>query len=81
VATSTLVVAAGFAPARRWVQAIVDRRFDRARYDAAREIAGFTVRVRDEVDVEQLTSTMSATLMRTMQPATASIWLRSRNRP
>jgi hypothetical protein len=81
LATSTLVVAAAFAPARRRVQAIVDRRFDRARYDAAREIAGFTVRVRDEVDVEQLTSTLSATLMRTMQPATASIWLRSRNRP
>jgi hypothetical protein len=77
VAASTLVVFALFAPVRRRIQAIVDRRFYRSRYDAAREIESFAARVRDEVEVDRLAGAISTTLERTMQPASASIWLRS----
>jgi hypothetical protein len=77
VAASTLVVFALFQPVRRWIQGTVDRRFYRSRYDAQREIEGFAARVRDEVEVDRLAGAISATLERTMQPASASIWLRS----
>jgi hypothetical protein len=76
VAASTLVVFALFAPVRRRIQAIVDRRFYRSRYDAAREIESFAARVRDEVEVDRLAGAISTTLERTMQPASATIWLR-----
>jgi hypothetical protein len=77
VAASTLVVFALFQPVRRRIQGTVDRRFYRSRYDAAREIEGFAARVRDEVEVDRLAGAISTTLERTMQPASASIWLRS----
>lgn len=76
VAGSTLLVAALFAPARRRVQSIVDRHFYRRRYDAAREIAGFGVRLRDEVEPQRLASAIASTLDRTVEPSFASIWLR-----
>ncbi|HEY8870123.1 MAG TPA: hypothetical protein VIM30_12150 [Candidatus Limnocylindrales bacterium] len=81
VAASTLVVFALFAPVRRRIQVAVDRRFYRSRYHAAREIESFAARVRDEVEVDRLAVALSTTLKRTMQPVSASIWLRSRNRP
>jgi hypothetical protein len=81
VAASTLVVFALFAPVRRRIQAVVDRRFYRSRYDAVREIESFAARVRDEVEVDRLAVALATTLERTMQPASASIWLRSRNGP
>jgi hypothetical protein len=75
VAASTLVVAALFQPLVGRVREVVDQRFNRARYDAAREIEGFAARVRDEVEVERLTVALATTLERTMQPASTSIWL------
>ncbi|HEY8868876.1 MAG TPA: hypothetical protein VIM30_05755 [Candidatus Limnocylindrales bacterium] len=77
VAASTLVVFALFQPVRRRIQGAVDRRFYRSRYDAQREIESFAARVRYEVEVDRLAVSLSTTLERTMQPASASIWLRS----
>ena len=75
VAASTLAVFALFAPVRQRIQGIVDRRFNRRRYDAAREVDAFAAHIRDEVEVERLTVALEGTLERTMQPASAAIWL------
>jgi hypothetical protein len=69
-------VAAVFQPARRRVQAVVDRRFNRRRHDAARVIEGFGTRLRDQVDLDTLTSEVLAVATQTMQPTRASLWLR-----
>ena len=76
VAASTLVVFALFQSLRRRVQARVDRRFDRARYDAERTVAAFSGRLRDEVDLDQLGAEITATVTLTMAPASVSLWLR-----
>ncbi|HEY7936816.1 MAG TPA: hypothetical protein VID26_06770 [Candidatus Limnocylindrales bacterium] len=76
VAGSTLVVAAMFQPIRGRVQRIVDRRFNRARYDADRTIGAFAGRLRDEVDLEQLRAEILATVARTVEPSSVSLWLR-----
>jgi hypothetical protein len=76
VAGATLAVAGLFQPARRRVQAAVDRRFNRRRHDAARVIEGFGSRLRDQVDLDTLTGEVLAVAEQTMQPTRASLWLR-----
>jgi hypothetical protein len=76
VAASTLIVAALFQPLRRRVQAIVDRWFNRARYDAERTVAAFAAQLRDEVDLVSLHADVVAMVTRTVVPATVALWLR-----
>jgi hypothetical protein len=76
MAGSTLLIAAVFQPLHRRLQKMIDRRFYRSKYDAARIIANFSATLRNEVDLNQLREQLVAVVQETMQPAHVSLWLR-----
>jgi hypothetical protein len=81
VAASTLAVAAAFNPARRRLQAAVDRRFDRARYDADRAVQAFAGRLRTQVDLDEITTGLCDTVAATVAPGRVNVWLRAPSSP
>ncbi|MGH3203891.1 MAG: hypothetical protein ACRDOA_14865 [Streptosporangiaceae bacterium] len=75
VAAATLAVAALFNPVRRRVQRLVDRRFNRARYDADRTVALFASRLKDEVDLDSVRADLAGAVHQTLEPAHITLWL------
>ncbi len=78
VAASTLAVAVTFNPVRTRVQAVVDRRFNRARYDAEQTVTTFARRLRDQLDLPALTHDLQRATAEAVEPSTTTVWLRAR---
>jgi hypothetical protein len=75
VAVSTLVIVVLFTPLRRRIQAVIDRRFFRKKYDAQHVLAQFALTARDETDLESLTRELVRVVQETVQPEEVSVWL------
>ena len=79
VAAATLAAAALFNPLRRRVQQAVDRRFNRARYDADQTVAAFAARLKDEVDLDSVREDLTAVVQQALEPAHLSVWVSRRD--
>jgi len=79
VAAATLAAAALFSPVRRRVQRVVDRRFNRARYDADQTVAAFATRLKDAVNLDSVRDDLAGVVSRALEPAHVSVWISQRD--